>query len=253
VSGDDAGAIKYWKPTLELVKCVAGHREPVRDLSFAPTDLKFASASDDSTIKIWDFARCATETTLAGHGGDAKAVDWHPRLGLIASGAKDALVKLWDARAGAAVATLAGHTAAITTTTWNGNGHWLLTAARDQTARVVDVRTMATVAVLKGHGRDVTAAAWHPWCEGAVATAGYDGTLHFWVVPTHADPIGSVVGAHEAAVWSLAWHPAGHVLASAGADHCSKYWARPRPGDPWLGTTQREAEAAAGARGEGGA
>ena len=64
----DAGAVKYWRPNLELVKAIPAHREPVRALAFAPTDLKFATASDDATVRIWDFARCASDVTLAGHG-----------------------------------------------------------------------------------------------------------------------------------------------------------------------------------------
>lgn len=34
-------------------------------------------------------------------------------------------------------------------------------------------------------------------------------------------------------MWSLAWHPQGHCLATGGADHCSRFWSRARPGDAW--------------------
>ena len=37
--------------------------------------------------------------------------------------------------------------------------------------------------------------------------------------------------AHESAVWSLAWHPLGHLLASGSNDHAIKFWCRSRPGD----------------------
>ena len=255
LSTDDGGGVKYWRPNLELVKALpTAHREPVRGVAFAPSDLKFVTACDDSTVKVWDFARCAADRTLAGHGGDAKAADWHPRLGLIASGSKDTLVKLWDARAGGgAIADLHGHTAALTSVAWNPhNGHWLASAARDATVRVVDVRTLRSVAVLTGHGRDVTSLAWHPYAETALASGGYDGSILHWLVDRPAAPAAAVRGAHEAAVWCLAWHPAGHVLASAGGDACAKFWARPRPGDPWRDTAQADQEAAAGGRGVGG-
>lgn len=35
--------------------------------SFCSTDLKFCSCSDDTTVKIWDFARCQEERSLSGN------------------------------------------------------------------------------------------------------------------------------------------------------------------------------------------
>ena len=34
--------------------------------SFCPTDTKFASSSDDGTVRIWDFMRCHEEKILRG-------------------------------------------------------------------------------------------------------------------------------------------------------------------------------------------
>jgi WD domain, G-beta repeat len=36
----------------------------------------------------------------------------------------------------------------------------------------------------------------------------------------------------ETAVWDIAWHPLGHVVATGSNDHTVKFWARNRPGDP---------------------
>lgn len=35
--------------------------------SFCRTDLKFCSCSDDTTVKVWDFARCQEESSLSGN------------------------------------------------------------------------------------------------------------------------------------------------------------------------------------------
>ncbi len=43
--------------------------------------------------------------------------------------------------------------------------------------------------------------------------------------------VASVETAHDSIVWSLAWHPLGHILASASNDHTTKFWTRNRPGD----------------------
>lgn len=35
--------------------------------SFCRTDLKFCSCSDDTTVKVWDFARCQEDCSLSGN------------------------------------------------------------------------------------------------------------------------------------------------------------------------------------------
>jgi polyadenylation factor subunit 2 len=132
------------------------HKEAVRDLSFSSTDLKFCSCSDDTTVKVWDFARCQEERSLAGHGWDVKSVDWHPQKSLLVSGAKDNLVKLWDAKTGRELCTLHGHKNTVLSVKWNSNGNWVLTASRDQTIKLYDVRTFKELETYRGHRKEVT-------------------------------------------------------------------------------------------------
>lgn len=49
---------------------------------------------------------------------------------------------------------------------------------------------------------------------------------------TRADKeVGAIEQAHDSIVWTLAWHPLGHILCSGSNDHTSKFWTRNRPGD----------------------
>lgn len=45
-------ALQIFKPNFELMVALQAHRDPVRSVTFAPTDLKFATASDDSKIHV---------------------------------------------------------------------------------------------------------------------------------------------------------------------------------------------------------
>lgn len=74
------------------------------------------------------------------------------------------------------------------------------------------------------------AAKWHPQHERLLATGGSDGSLMFWIVGQD-QPAGEQETAHESNVWSLDWHPVGHILVSGSNDHTTRFWTRPRPGE----------------------
>jgi polyadenylation factor subunit 2 len=257
VSADHDGNIKYWQPNFNNVESIRGHQDPVRDLAFAPTDSKFITASDDSTLKIFDFAGGVAETTLTGHGWDAKSCDWHPTKGLVVSGSKDHLVKLWDPRTGRCLTTLHGHKNTITKTLFERNqGQCLATSARDQTARIFDLRMMRDVVLLRGHEKDISTLTWHPVHSNLLSTGGSDGSLFHYLLdepntpdgqpyipapwdtadPTSAPaqpiyPAHKIPYAHDFAIWSLDWHPLGHILASGSNDRITRFWTRSRPGE----------------------
>ena len=231
LTGDDTGRIKYWQTNLNNLKSVNAHTEPVRGVSFAPTDLKFCSCSDDTTVRVFDFARAAPVHTLSGHGGDVKCVDWHPHKGLLASGGKDSLTILWDAREGKKAVDIHAHKNQVTCLKWNANGNWLATGCKDQTIKVFDIRTMKELENFRGHTRDVTAVVWHPQHETLLTSGGYDGTIMYWIVGRGQEECAAQVkGGHEAAIWSMTWHPAGHILCSGSNDNTTKFWCRNRPG-----------------------
>ncbi|BDA50841.1 pre-mRNA 3' end processing protein WDR33 [Coccomyxa sp. Obi] len=243
LSSDDAGVVKYWKRHLDSVKAIQAHNEAVRGVCVSPTDLKFATASDDSTLKIWDFKRAAQEGTLRGHGGDVRWCDWHPSKGALASASKDNVIKLWDPRGGGdALATLQGHNATIMQVHWNLNGNWLLSASRDSLCKVYDARMLRELATFRGHAKDVICAEWHPIHEDLFVSGSYDGSLCYWLVSLPNGPQAAVQGAHDGQVLSMAWHPAGHLLATGGGDTTTKFWCRARPGDPWVDRARAEQE-----------
>ena len=219
-------------PNLNNLKIIQAHQEPVRDISFSPSDSKFTTCSDDGTIRVWDLREAIEERCLTGHGWDVKNAQWHPSKNLIASGSKDNLVKLWDAKSGANLATLHGHKNTILDVKWNRNGHWLITGGKDQVIRMWDIRSMREIASYKGHKREVMSLAWHPHLESLWASGGTDGSIGFWSALGPGDkPLAQLEAAHEGIVWSLDWHPVGHILASGSNDNTSRFWTRARAGD----------------------
>ncbi|KAL7271298.1 pre-mRNA cleavage and polyadenylation factor (CPF) complex subunit [Rhizina undulata] len=244
LSGDQDGLVKYWQPNFNNVKIIQAHNEPIRDLSFSPTDAKFVTASDDGTLKIWNFNEGVEERTLTGHGWDVKSVDWHPTKGLIVSGSKDHLVKLWDPRTARCLTTLHGHKNTISKSLFQPTrGDLLATCARDQTCRIFDLRAMKDFCVLRGHEKDISTLAWHPIHPSLLSTGGSDGSINHYLLDetpqgstsgissTVIYPAASVPFAHEYAIWSMEYHPLGHILCTGSNDRVTRFWTRPRPGE----------------------
>jgi WD40 repeat protein len=66
--------------------------------------------------------------------------------------------------------------------------------------------------------------------EGLFVSGGGDGSLAYWLVHNEKE-VGLLEHAHDQAVWTLEWHPLGHILASGSNDNNTKFWTRNRPGD----------------------
>ncbi|KAK6580160.1 hypothetical protein PZA11_007182 [Diplocarpon coronariae] len=257
ISADHDGVVKYWQPNFNNVKVIQGHNDAIRDIAFSPNDSKFVTAADDSSLKIFDFALGTEESILTGHGWDVKSVDWHPTKGLLVSGSKDHLMKLWDPRTSRVLTTLHGHKNTITKTVFERvRGNCLASSARDQIARVFDLRMMRDIVLLKGHEKEISTLTWHPFHSNMLSTGGGDGTIFHYLldepnnppeaVPTLAPwdssspstataqtiyPAHRIGNAHEYPIWSMDWHPVGHLLATGSNDRTTKFWTRARPGD----------------------
>lgn len=257
ISADQDGIVKYWQTNFNNVKEIQAHSDVVRDLAFAPTDSKFVTASDDASLKIFDFAGGVEESQLLGHQWDAKCVDWHPTKGLLVSGSKDHTVRLWDPRTGRCLTTLSGHKNTVAMTKFEPTqGVLLASCARDPIARVFDLRMMRDVFLLKGHENHISALTWHPIHSSMLTTGGGDGSMFHYLLDEPNAPAGTDLGispydsttpadapaqtiypahkipfAHEYSIWSLDWHPLGHILASGSNDRATRFWTRPRPGE----------------------
>ncbi|KAF2022867.1 HET-domain-containing protein [Setomelanomma holmii] len=101
-----------WSACLQTLE---GHSSIVSSVAFSHDSarLALASASSDSTIKIWDASSGAYLQTLEGHSGSVNSVAFSHDSARLASASYDMTVKIWDASSGACLQTLEGHSSTL--------------------------------------------------------------------------------------------------------------------------------------------
>ncbi|CAG0921179.1 unnamed protein product [Notodromas monacha] len=241
-SKDNQQPIKLWDPKSgKSVTTLHAHKSTVMDLKWNLNGNWLATASRDHLLKLFDIRNLREELQVfrghkkeaSRHGADVKCVDWHPQKSLVASGSKDNQqpIKLWDPKSGKSVTTLHAHKSTVMD---------LFTLELPLTERCRSSlvnefnKLYALNALLDVQKAPVfflrRSLSWHPVHEGLFASGGSDGALMFWHVGTEKE-LGSIDPGHESIVWTLAWHPLGHILCSGSNDHTTRFWTRNRPGD----------------------
>jgi WD40 repeat protein len=95
-----------WSACLQTLE---GHSSIVNSVAFSHNSIRLASASADSTVRIWDTSSGACLQTLKGHSSDVSSVAFSHDSTRLASASYDSNVKIWDASSGACLQTLEGH------------------------------------------------------------------------------------------------------------------------------------------------
>ena len=151
-----------WLPRSPARHSLQSHQKCVNSIAFHPIFSTLASASEDTTLKIWDWELGELERTIKGHTKAVLDCDFGgPRGGtLLVSCSQDLTIKLWDpSDEYKNIRTLPGHDHSVSAVRFvpsgaagsPASGNLLVSASRDHTLRVWDVTTGYCVKTLRGH------------------------------------------------------------------------------------------------------
>ncbi|MFH7024731.1 MAG: AAA-like domain-containing protein [Heteroscytonema crispum UTEX LB 1556] len=198
-----------------------GHKSWVFSVVYSPDGKTLASASDDSTIKLWNVATGKEISTLSGHKSSVRSVVYSPDGKTLASASDDSTIKLWNVATGKEISTLSGHKSSVRSVVYSPDGKTLASASDDSTIKLWNVATGKEISTLSGHKSSVRSVVYSP--DGkTLASASDDSTIKLWNVATGKEI--STLSGHKSSVRSVVYSPDGKTLASASDDSTIKLW-----------------------------
>ena len=189
------------------------------------------SGSKDHQVKLWDPRTGRCLTTLHSHKNTIAKTSFDPHKGyLLATCARDQTARIFDIRMMRDVCLLRG---------FEPRAGQPQDSDRDK-------------------DKDVSASTltWHPVHSSMLSTGNSNGSIYHYLLDEPNTPAGvassispydspnpsnaptqtifpahKVQYAHTYGIWSLSWHPLGHILASGSNDRMTRFWTRARPGE----------------------
>src|SRR5262249_48801090 len=145
-----------------------------------------ASASDDTTVKIWDAKTGREIRTMPGHSQPAHCVTFSRNGKQLASAAgdfntrTDGELKVWDAETGTETLSLTrGHVGWVASVSFSLDSRRLASAGMDSNVILWDLKTGQEVLTLRGHRSAVRSVAFSR--DGnRIISASTDCTVRVW-------------------------------------------------------------------------
>eukprot|EP00056_Hartaetosiga_gracilis_P000252 m.36990 g.36990 ORF g.36990 m.36990 type:complete len:716 (+) comp10128_c0_seq2:103-2250(+) len=220
--------IKVWHMDASLIGSLEGHHLGLNDVCWNVDFTQLASASTDSTVRIWDTNSVMPDDIRksrieSGHEDSCRACCWSPEGLYVASGSDDKSVRVWGTNDGKRIASFREHGDWVNSIAWNPAGTKLVTGCGDGVVRVWNIEEGKLEREMKGHKDWVEAVA---WCSDGfhIASGSFekDAAVIIW---NSVD--GSIVHTclgHDDRVQAVEFHPDGNVLLSGSCDHTLRAW-----------------------------
>lgn len=131
-------AIRIWDPRTgeQINSIVHAHAEGMFSVDWSPDGSKLATASVDSTVKLWNTDDWTLVRTLRGHSGMIRSVVWNRDGRTLATGGGDGLIIVWDVDNSTPANVLRGHHGKVVDVDWSSDGQTLASASLDGTAKI---------------------------------------------------------------------------------------------------------------------
>ena len=186
---------------------------------FHPVYSLLMSASEDGSVRVWDYESGRFERSLQGHQDGVTALALTDKGHLLASASVDLSIKLWDMESGGyeCVKTLQGHDHTVSSVHFVPGGDLLVSASRDKSIKVWEVATGYCVRTLTGHD------AWVRRCIVSPLPVSF-ATLQPIQPSTSSSSSSDASSTPAVSASSSAPSATGYLLASCSMDQTIRLW-----------------------------
>jgi len=201
-----------------------GHTGTVCRLNTDWEEKRFASASYDGSVKIWDIDEHTCSQTLDGkHEGPVCCLDVDWDTGCVVTGSEDMDIMQWDMEVGEMVMTIPGHTGPVWQVSMDPESMRLLSCSADRTLKLWDLRSGEMIRSMLRHTLPVGVME-VDWESGRAMTGSSDRTIILWDFEAGED-IAYLEG-HFGGVWALSvdWRGNRCVSGSGPCDNGIRLW-----------------------------
>ncbi|XP_046544028.1 LOW QUALITY PROTEIN: lissencephaly-1 homolog [Haliotis rubra] len=223
-----------WIPRPPEKYTMTGHRSPVTKVIIHPVFAVMVSASEDATLKLWDYETGDYERSLKGHTDSVQDISFDSTGNFLASCSADMTIKLWDFKGYECIKTMYGHDHNVSSVCFMPSGDFVVSASRDKTIKMWEVATGYCVKTFTGHREWVRMVRVNN--DGSLlASCSNDQTVRVWVTATKECK--AELREHEHVVECITWAPeSAHPAINEGAGIDAK---KPRSG-PFLISGSRD-------------
>ena len=207
--------------SFSLQKTFKGHLMSVADIAIHPKKPVVATASDDTTWKLWSIPSGDLIMAGEGHKDWVAGLSFHPQGTQIATASGDSTVKLWDFKAARCTLTFTEHTQAVWDIAFHDTGDFLASCSLDHSTRLWDIATAKCKTTLRGHVDSVNSVCWQPFTNN-LCSGSSDKTVSLWDVRTGL--CAQTFYGHLNSCNSVVFDLKGSFIASCDADGIVKLW-----------------------------
>ncbi len=198
----------------------------VWSVAFLDTDNRFAAASHDWKVAIWNTSATEPVHIIDAHNNAVQTVAYAntPRGPLLVTGSADKSVKLWKGDSFEAVRRYSGHRDFVSTLAIRPDGSSFASAGLDGNIRIWSAKSQSTLRRLYGHKGRVGGLAFAPSGD-LLVSAGDDGKVRLWDLK--GGRAARVLPGTIAVQNAVSVSSDGTRIIAAGADGKLHVWAMP--------------------------